>query len=191
MSPESKLNKQPECNYSSFADSFHLADDSSHGNSTCELNKNHGEMIQAQVQCGFAIKIQLDVFSIYTYHDANLQHCRCASPGLMLREKTCRICVLKTWLVKSKYCFHLTCCFLASATDLSHLPKEIPLEMMASGSPNLFGQSPSSPTDTDKPSSTQHGLMPLCAVSIIFATAVTIALVLHCYLGESLVRPVV
>ncbi|XP_023254819.1 glutathione hydrolase 7-like [Seriola lalandi dorsalis] len=55
---------------------------------------------------------------------------------------------------------------------------------MASGSPNLFGQSLSSLTETDKDSSS---LMPLCAVSIIFATGVTVALILRCYLGESMV----
>uniref|UniRef100_A0A3B4XEC3 Glutathione hydrolase n=1 Tax=Seriola lalandi dorsalis TaxID=1841481 RepID=A0A3B4XEC3_SERLL len=74
-----------------------------------------------------------------------------------------------------------------SSGDLSHLPKEIPLKEMASGSPNLFGQSLSSLTETDKDSSS---LMPLCAVSIIFATGVTVALILRCYLGESMVRHV-
>ncbi|XP_071350810.1 glutathione hydrolase 7-like isoform X8 [Trachinotus anak] len=78
-------------------------------------------------------------------------------------------------------------CELNKNHDLSHLPKEIPLKEMASGSTDLFGQSLSSLTETDKDSSSQDSIMPLCAASIIFATGVTIALILHCYLGESLV----
>ncbi|XP_040890523.1 glutathione hydrolase 7-like [Toxotes jaculatrix] len=78
-------------------------------------------------------------------------------------------------------------CDLNEKHDLSHPPKEIPLREMASGSPNWFDQSLSKPKETDKDCSSQDSLMPLYAASIIFAIGVTLALILHIYLGESLV----
>ncbi|XP_039972503.1 glutathione hydrolase 7-like isoform X2 [Xiphias gladius] len=78
-------------------------------------------------------------------------------------------------------------CDLDKNHDHSHLPKEIPLKEMASGSPNLLRHSLSNFKETDKDCSRQDSLMPLCVVSIIFAIGVTVALILHFYLWESLV----
>ena len=75
----------------------------------------------------------------------------------------------------------------ASATGLSHLPKEIPLEQLASGSPHVFDRSPSELKDTDKDCSSQDSLTPVYAVSITFAVGVTIAVILHTCLGKNLV----
>ncbi|CAK6958369.1 glutathione hydrolase 7-like [Scomber scombrus] len=70
-------------------------------------------------------------------------------------------------------------------TDLSHLPKEIPLKQLASGSSDLYDKD--FLKDTNKDSSSQNTLICVYAASIIFATGVTIALILQIYLGESLV----
>lgn len=85
------------------------------------------------------------------------------------------------------FCQLITCCSLAAATDLSHLPKEIPLREMASGSPNLSGQSLSNLKEAEKDCCSQDSLMLLYAVSTIFAAGVTLALILHFFLGERLV----
>ncbi|XP_029288120.1 glutathione hydrolase 7-like isoform X2 [Cottoperca gobio] len=71
--------------------------------------------------------------------------------------------------------------------DLSHLPKNIPLKQLASGSPNLFDRSLSSFKETDEDISSQDTLMHVYAVSITFAIGVTIALILCINLGGSLV----
>ncbi|XP_041802153.1 glutathione hydrolase 7-like [Chelmon rostratus] len=70
--------------------------------------------------------------------------------------------------------------------DLSHVPKEMPLIQLASGCPDLSDQSLSDLKETEKPCSSQEPL-PLYIVSIIFALGLTFALILHVYLGESLV----
>uniref|UniRef100_A0A3Q3NFE7 Glutathione hydrolase n=1 Tax=Mastacembelus armatus TaxID=205130 RepID=A0A3Q3NFE7_9TELE len=76
------------------------------------------------------------------------------------------------------------CCFLAAAPDLSQLSKEIPLKQLASGSPDVFSQSLSNVNGTEKDGSSQDMLTPIYAVTITFAIGVTIALILHIYLGE-------
>lgn len=76
-------------------------------------------------------------------------------------------------------------CFIAPATDLSHLPKEIPLKQLVSGSSDLYDLYDIK--DTNKDSSSQNTPIFVYAASIIFATGVTIALILQIYLGESLV----
>ncbi|KAM9362194.1 glutathione hydrolase 7-like [Symphorus nematophorus] len=77
--------------------------------------------------------------------------------------------------------------FLAAAPGLSHLPKEIPLKQLASGSPSVFDRSLSDLKETDEDCSSQDSLTPVYAVCIIFAFGVTIVLILHSYLGERLV----
>ncbi|KAM7402652.1 hypothetical protein PAMP_017872 [Pampus punctatissimus] len=72
-------------------------------------------------------------------------------------------------------------------TDLSHLPKEIPLKELASGSPYLNDTGLSDLKESNKDSSSQDTLILVYATAIIFATGVTIALILQIYLGESLV----
>ncbi|XP_044076092.1 glutathione hydrolase 7-like isoform X2 [Siniperca chuatsi] len=78
-------------------------------------------------------------------------------------------------------------CDLNKKHDLSHLPKEIHLKQLASGSPNVFDPSLSNLKETNKDFSNQGKLIPVYAVSITFAIGVTIALILHIHLGESLV----
>ncbi|XP_070758985.1 glutathione hydrolase 7-like [Enoplosus armatus] len=78
-------------------------------------------------------------------------------------------------------------CDLNKNHDLSHLPKEIPLKQLASGSPNVFDRRLPYLNETDKDSSSQDTLIPVYAVFITFAIGVTIALILHIYSGESLV----
>ncbi|XP_053171460.1 glutathione hydrolase 7-like [Scomber japonicus] len=68
---------------------------------------------------------------------------------------------------------------------ICHLPKEIPLKQLASGSSDLYDLYDIK--DTNKDSSSQNMLIFVYAASIIFATGVTIALILQIYLGESLV----
>ncbi|XP_035858404.1 glutathione hydrolase 7-like [Sander lucioperca] len=70
--------------------------------------------------------------------------------------------------------------------DLSHLPKDIPLKQLASGSPNLFDRSLSNLKETDKDCSSQDTLLCVYAVSIAFVIGVTIALILNIYLGGRL-----
>lgn len=76
-------------------------------------------------------------------------------------------------------------CLLAAATDFSHLPQEVPLKQLVSGSPNVSDQSLSDlkQTDEDGPmhDSTAY------AVSITFVIGVTIALILHIYVMGILV----
>ncbi|XP_069008781.1 glutathione hydrolase 7-like [Embiotoca jacksoni] len=60
-------------------------------------------------------------------------------------------------------------------------------QALASDSPHLFDQSPSNLKETNEDRSSQDTPLPLCAVSIIFAIGLTIALVLQISLGESLV----
>ncbi|KAI9546403.1 hypothetical protein NQZ68_027572 [Dissostichus eleginoides] len=79
-----------------------------------------------------------------------------------------------------------TCAWNGSC-DLNHHPKDVPLKQLVSGSPYVFDRSVSSPKETDKDRSDQVTLLHLYAVSITFAIGVTIALILHIYLGERLV----
>ncbi|XP_044206210.1 glutathione hydrolase 7-like [Thunnus albacares] len=69
--------------------------------------------------------------------------------------------------------------------DLSHLPKQIPLTQLASGSPNLYERGLSNLKETNKDRSSQDTLILVYATSIIFATGATIALILQIYLGGS------
>uniref|UniRef100_UPI003AAA5DD2 glutathione hydrolase 7-like n=1 Tax=Centroberyx gerrardi TaxID=166262 RepID=UPI003AAA5DD2 len=87
-------------------------------------------------------------------------------------------------------------CSLVPAADLSHLPNEIPLRQLASGSPKLpdEGHSCLKETDNDplpgRPRADcpwQDTLIPIYVASVTFAIGVTIALILQIYLGESLV----
>ncbi|KAG8007418.1 Glutathione hydrolase 7 [Nibea albiflora] len=71
--------------------------------------------------------------------------------------------------------------------DLSHLSKEIPLKQLASGSPHLLDRSLSDVKETEKDYSSQNTFITVYAVFIAFAIGVTISLVLHIYLWESLV----
>ncbi|KAM7423232.1 hypothetical protein PAMA_011000 [Pampus argenteus] len=71
--------------------------------------------------------------------------------------------------------------------DLSHLPKEIPLKQLASGSPHLNDTDLFDLKETNKDSSSQDSLIFVYATAIIFAAGVTIALILRIYLGESAV----
>ncbi|TMS19021.1 Glutathione hydrolase 7 [Larimichthys crocea] len=73
------------------------------------------------------------------------------------------------------------------ATHLSHLPKEIPLKQLVSGSPHLLDRSLSDVKETEKDYSSQNTLITVYAVSITFAIGVTISLILHIYFLESLV----
>lgn len=82
-------------------------------------------------------------------------------------------------------------CFLVLATHLSHLPKEIPLKQLVSGSPHLLDRSLSDVKETEKDYSSQNTLITVCAVSITFVIGVTISLILHIYFLESLVCHVV
>ncbi|KAL6111459.1 uncharacterized protein ACO6RY_08436 [Pungitius sinensis] len=67
--------------------------------------------------------------------------------------------------------------------DFSHLPKDVPLKQLASGSPHLFDHSLSDLKETDKDYSSQDTVFHICAASITFAVGVTIALILHVFLG--------
>ncbi|KAK9529471.1 hypothetical protein VZT92_013560 [Zoarces viviparus] len=67
--------------------------------------------------------------------------------------------------------------------DLSHLPKDVPLKQLASGSPNVSDCSLSDLKETDKDRSSQDTALCIFAVSITFAIGVTFALILHIYLG--------
>ncbi|XP_031704454.1 glutathione hydrolase 7-like isoform X2 [Anarrhichthys ocellatus] len=67
--------------------------------------------------------------------------------------------------------------------DLSHLPKDVPLKQLASGSPNVLDCSLSDLKETDKDRSSQDTAICVYAVSITFAIGVTFALILHIYLG--------
>ncbi|XP_078105708.1 glutathione hydrolase 7-like [Sander vitreus] len=69
---------------------------------------------------------------------------------------------------------------------LSHLPKDIPLKQLASGSPNLFDRSLSNLKETDKDCSSQDTLLCVYVVSSAFVIGVTIALILNIYLGGRL-----
>ncbi|CAB1439967.1 unnamed protein product [Pleuronectes platessa] len=75
----------------------------------------------------------------------------------------------------------LTCFLTTATTGLHHLTGEIPLKEFVSGSPEL-----SSLKETDRGGSSQHSLPPLYARSIIFAFGLTIILLLHIFLGDSL-----
>nr|XP_019942009.1 PREDICTED: gamma-glutamyltransferase 7-like [Paralichthys olivaceus] len=79
-------------------------------------------------------------------------------------------------------------CDLNKNHDLRHLTKEIPLKEFVSGSQELFSLDLSNLKETDRDGSSQDSLTPLYAGSIIFAFGLTIILILHIYLGESLVR---
>lgn len=48
VSPVTKLYKHPTSDYKSCAPSSHLANGSSGGDVTCDVNKNHGETMQVQ-----------------------------------------------------------------------------------------------------------------------------------------------
>ncbi|XP_070708475.1 glutathione hydrolase 7-like [Pempheris klunzingeri] len=72
-------------------------------------------------------------------------------------------------------------CDLNGNTDLSRLPKEIPLKQMTSGSPNLLDRSLPPLKETDEG---QDTLTSVYAALITFAAGVTIALFLHIYLVE-------
>ncbi|XP_042356737.1 glutathione hydrolase 7-like [Plectropomus leopardus] len=78
-------------------------------------------------------------------------------------------------------------CDLNENHDLSHLPKDIPLKQLASGSPHLLDGSVSQLKETDEDSSTEDTPMRVYAASITFVIAVTVALILRIYLGECLV----
>ncbi|XP_051271044.1 glutathione hydrolase 7-like [Dicentrarchus labrax] len=79
-------------------------------------------------------------------------------------------------------------CGLNKNPDLSHLPKEIPLKQLVSGSPNVLAGSRTDVKEKDKDCSSQDTLIPVYAASITFAIGVAIALVLHiCMGGRSLV----
>ncbi|XP_034068231.1 glutathione hydrolase 7-like [Gymnodraco acuticeps] len=78
-------------------------------------------------------------------------------------------------------------CALNGSCDLNHHPKDVPLKQLVSGTPYVFDQRVSSPEETDKDRTDQVTLLHLYAVSITFAIGVTIALILHTYLGERLV----
>ncbi|KAM8916845.1 glutathione hydrolase 7-like [Spinachia spinachia] len=67
--------------------------------------------------------------------------------------------------------------------DFRHLPKDVPLKQLASGCPNLFDLSRSDHKETDKDPSSQNTVILLCAVAITFAIGVTVALILHVFLG--------
>ncbi|KAI3369521.1 hypothetical protein L3Q82_007731 [Scortum barcoo] len=69
---------------------------------------------------------------------------------------------------------------------LSHLPKEIPLEQLASGSPQLLDSGLSNHEETDEHCSCQDTHR-VYAVLITFALGVTAALILHVCMGEGLV----
>ncbi|XP_037643517.1 glutathione hydrolase 7-like isoform X2 [Sebastes umbrosus] len=77
-------------------------------------------------------------------------------------------------------------CDLNQNHDLSHLPKDIPLKQLASGSPHVLDRGLKE-TETDKDCSREDTLGCIHAVSITFAIGVTVALLLHIYLWESLV----
>ncbi|XP_070814249.1 glutathione hydrolase 7-like [Chaetodon trifascialis] len=80
-------------------------------------------------------------------------------------------------------------CDLNKNHDLSHLPKEMPLTQLASGSPGVSDQSLFDLKETEKHWSSQESLpvYVVSVVSIIFAVGLTVALILHVYLGETLV----
>ncbi|XP_038551925.1 glutathione hydrolase 7-like isoform X3 [Micropterus salmoides] len=77
-----------------------------------------------------------------------------------------------------------------SSCDLNKypdLPKEVPLKPLPSGSSNVLDENLSNLKETYKDCSSQDTPIPVYAVPITFAVGVTIALILHIYLGESLV----
>ncbi|XP_054473509.1 glutathione hydrolase 7-like isoform X2 [Anoplopoma fimbria] len=74
-------------------------------------------------------------------------------------------------------------CGLNKKHDRSHLPKDIPLKQLASGSPNLLHRSLSDLKETDEDLSRPDTFIHIYAVSISFAIVVTIALILHINLG--------
>ncbi|XP_035518399.1 glutathione hydrolase 7-like [Morone saxatilis] len=74
-------------------------------------------------------------------------------------------------------------CGLNKNRDLSHLPKEIPLKQLVSGSPNVLVGSRTDVKEKDKDCSSQDTLIPVYVVSITFAIGVAIALILHIYMG--------
>nr|XP_020448323.1 gamma-glutamyltransferase 7-like isoform X2 [Monopterus albus] len=63
----------------------------------------------------------------------------------------------------------------------------IPLKYLASGSPVLLDQCPPSIKEMDEDPSSQDLLRAICAIPIILAFGVTFALILHLYLGHTLV----
>ncbi|KAI4827589.1 hypothetical protein KUCAC02_030974 [Chaenocephalus aceratus] len=78
-------------------------------------------------------------------------------------------------------------CALNGSCDLNHHPKDVPLKQLVSGSPYVFDRKVSGPEETDEERTNQVTLLHLYAVSITFAIGVTIALILHTFLGERLV----
>ncbi|XP_033483531.1 glutathione hydrolase 7-like [Epinephelus lanceolatus] len=78
-------------------------------------------------------------------------------------------------------------CDLNKNHDLSHHPKDVPLNQLPSGSPHLLDQSLSELEDTDKDCFSQGSPMCVYALSVSFTIVVTISLILDIYLGERLV----
>lgn len=77
--------------------------------------------------------------------------------------------------------------FFSVVTDLNSYSKEAPNKQPASINPNWTDKQLRGLRETDKGGSSWNGLVSLQSASVIFAFGVTVALILHIYLGTSLV----